>query len=174
MVNTILLCGCLDPVVWYWVYYLNGYEVKMNYTVKKLASMANVNPETVRFYEKQGLLPEPRRGSNGYRLYDDKTLHQLKYIVNAKSLGFTLDETEELLQLNKAQQKMGFYAARKLTKNKIADLKRRITQLEKMVVVLESLHETCQKHATDDYCPIIDAFNPHSDKECQTKHDGND
>ena len=143
------------------------------YTVKKLAHMAGVNPETIRFYEKQGVLPEPTRGKNGYRLYDDKTLHRLKFILNAKALGFSLDEIEELLQLNQADKKMGYRDARKLTMNKIQDMKRRIGQLEQMVRVLESLHDDCKKNATDDYCPIIDAFNDGDRKLCGRRDDNN-
>lgn len=65
--------------------------------IGKLATEAGVSVQTIRFYERRGLLPEPRRRESGYRLYGDEDLHRLRFIRQAKALGFSLDETGEFL-----------------------------------------------------------------------------
>jgi DNA-binding transcriptional MerR regulator len=67
----------------------------------RLASLANVGLETIRFYEKQGLLPEPTRSASGYRQYTEADVERLKFIAAAKNLGFSLQETRELLSIGK-------------------------------------------------------------------------
>lgn len=64
-----------------------------------LAEAAGVGVETVRFYEREGLIPEPPRSASGYRLYDVDAVRRLRFIRSAKDLGFTLAETKELLEL---------------------------------------------------------------------------
>src|SRR5260370_25940538 len=64
-----------------------------------LASGAGVKPDTVRFYERSGLLPPPARTASGYRVYDKEALHQLRFIRQAQSLGFSLDEIRRILSL---------------------------------------------------------------------------
>lgn len=68
-------------------------------TVSKLAQAAGVHIETVRFYEREGLLPKPQRSSGGHRLYRDKDAERLRFIQRAKDVGFTLKEIHELLFL---------------------------------------------------------------------------
>lgn len=64
-----------------------------------LARLAGVKADTIRFYEKRGLLPKPGRAASGYRAYDDRTLKQLRFIKQAQSLGFSLDEIRRILDL---------------------------------------------------------------------------
>lgn len=64
-----------------------------------LAKLAGVKSDTIRFYEKRGLLPKPRRATSGYRSYDERSLKQLRFIKQAQSLGFSLDEIHRILNL---------------------------------------------------------------------------
>lgn len=67
--------------------------------IGRLAKLAGVKPDTVRFYERSGLLPKPSRTASAYRVYDDAALKQLRFIKKAQSLGFSLDEVRRILQL---------------------------------------------------------------------------
>ena len=68
-------------------------------TIGRLAKQAGVNLETVRFYERRGLLPEPMRKESGYRIYGADDLHRLRFIRQAKTLGFSLNEIATILQM---------------------------------------------------------------------------
>lgn len=120
--------------------------------------MVGVKTETIRFYEQEGLLPKPKRAANGYRVYDDATLRRLKFILNAKSLGFTLNEIRDLLSLTEIHNKGDLHAARAITLSKISDIKSRIRKLESILVALEGIYEQCQRTGTQTYCPIIEAL----------------
>lgn len=67
--------------------------------IGKLATEAGVTVQTIRFYERRGLLPEPQRRESGYRLYGEEDLHRMRFIHQAKALGFSLDETREFLRM---------------------------------------------------------------------------
>lgn len=129
----------------------------MAYTVGQVASKTGVHIDTIRFYEQKELLPVPKRALNGYRLYEDDTVQQLQFILNAKALGFTLVEIKELLQLHH-QNNMACCEVLQLTGDKIKTIKQRVAQLQRMQTALEALHQTCQQTGTPDYCPIIDAL----------------
>lgn len=69
------------------------------YQIGRLAKIAGVKPDTIRFYERTGLLPKPGRSSNGYRSYDQPTLDKIRFIRKAQTLGFSLDEIRRILNL---------------------------------------------------------------------------
>ena len=67
--------------------------------IGRLAKLSGVRPDTIRFYERSGLLPKPQRLASGYRIYDDAALKQLRFIRKAQSLGFSLDEIQRIMNL---------------------------------------------------------------------------
>jgi MerR family mercuric resistance operon transcriptional regulator len=67
--------------------------------IGRLAKLAGVKPDTIRFYERSGLLPKPSLTASGYRVYNDSALNQLRFIRKAQSLGFTLDEIRRIMSL---------------------------------------------------------------------------
>lgn len=67
--------------------------------IGRLAKLAGVKPDTIRFYERSGLLPKPLRTASGYRLYDEAALNQVRFIRKAQSLGFSLDEIRRIMSL---------------------------------------------------------------------------
>src|SRR5687768_6273446 len=100
-------------------------------TIGQLARDADVNVETVRYYERRGLMPEPARRDSGYRLYTAEDLERMRFIRRAKELGFTLREIEELLSLrSESAERCGEVSAR--ARRKIQEIEAKIRDLDRM------------------------------------------
>jgi MerR family mercuric resistance operon transcriptional regulator len=121
------------------------------FTIGQLASAAGVGVETVRYYQRRGLLEEPTRG-NGYRRYDASHLERLRFIKRAQAVGFQLDEIASLLQLNDLTDHA---RARTLAQEKIAVVDARIRQLQTVADALRHLVRECEHHPDGMPCPII-------------------
>lgn len=121
---------------------------------REVAGQAGVNPETLRYYERRGLLDEPPRSPGGYRDYPDAAVGLLRFIKRAQELGFTLDEVEELLHLNHGGPE-GCDAARALAEARRADLEVRIADLSRMRDSLAALIATCERPRADRSCPLL-------------------
>ena len=118
----------------------------------QLALRAGVNVETLRYYERRGLLDAPARLPSGYRAYDDEAVRIIRFIKRAQELGFTLAEVETLLELA-AGGPDACDAAQSLAGNRIADLDRRIEMMLRMRDSLKRLVATCQRPRRDRECP---------------------
>jgi MerR family copper efflux transcriptional regulator len=127
-----------------------------NLTIGRLAKQAGVGIDTIRFYERRGLLPSPARSATGYRLYRDETIARIRFIRRAKQLGFTLDEINNLLRLQDQGGKKS--AVRKLTAAKLAQINEKIDDLQRMQAVLTELSGQCKGNGNVDSCPIIEAI----------------
>lgn len=126
-------------------------------TIGRVARQAGVGVETIRFYEREGLIDEPPRRASGYRQYDAEVVRRVRFIRHAKELGFTLREIKELLELRVAPDcRCGDVL--KLTIAKIADIEQRIDKLQRMKQALSKLAEACQRRRRTDPCPILDAL----------------
>lgn len=126
--------------------------------IGELARRAGVNVQTVRYYERRGLLPAPHRTAAGYREYADDTCDRLRFIRRAQELGFTLVEIQELLVLRRdPRTTAGAVKAR--AEAKIADLDRRIGDLERIRHALHHLAGRCHggRGPVGD-CPLLDAL----------------
>jgi MerR family mercuric resistance operon transcriptional regulator len=132
-------------------------------TTGKLAKKAGVNVETVRYYEREKLIPEPPRNSSGYRQYSSKDLKRLKFIKSAQKLGFSLKEISELLSL-KANSKSACHEVRIMAEEKITLIEDKIKDLEQMKNILVDLTDDCIKAKDSDNCPIIDIINKNPQK----------
>jgi len=126
------------------------------FTIGRLAKRANVGIDTVRFYERRGLLPEPTRSPSGYRLYQTDSINRIRFIRRAKELGFTLNEIELLLKLQ--DQGGRKTEVRDLTRNKISQIDANIRDLQKIRSALQGLSDRCTGKGNIDSCPIIDAM----------------
>ena len=134
---------------------MNQTSVK-TFTIGRLAKQADVGIDTIRFYERRGLLPPPSRTSSGYRLYGEDTITRLRFVRRAKALGFTLDEIENLLQL---QDQGGPKAEVKaLTAQKMAESDEKIGDLTRMRAVLHDLSKQCSGRGNVATCPILEAI----------------
>ena len=127
------------------------------YTVRVLAGKAGINIETVRYYEKIGLMPVPRRTPGGYRIYDDEDLKRLHFIALAKRHGFLLNEIRDLLNL-RADVDTTCSEVRRKAEEKVAVIREKIRELEQMETALNHLINTCRETNSERDCPILEAF----------------
>lgn len=126
-------------------------------TIGKLAQAADVGIETIRFYEREGLIQPAARSRSGYRQYSEDAVARLKFIKRAKWLGFTLKEIQTLLELrHNPRARRSALKARTLTK--IADIESRIEELQRMKAALLPLVESCDGEGTLEGCPILTAL----------------
>lgn len=123
--------------------------------IGQLARQAGVAIDTVRYYERQGLLPAPERRESGYRQYGAQDVARLRFIRRAKDLGFTLHEIQDLLKLS-ATQHADRAEVRALARHRLADIEHRIRELDAMRAALASLVKHCSGHGPLDDCPIIE------------------
>lgn len=122
-------------------------------TIGGLAQLGGVNLETVRYYERRGLLPKPPRTEAGYRQFSPEAVHRLQFIKRAQELGFSLDEVQELLAL-RVDPQQNCVDIRSRAKTKIADIEQKIITLAAMKNILHGLVEQCENSASDE-CPIL-------------------
>ena len=125
--------------------------------IGELAQRAQVNIDTVRYYERNGLLPAPQRLASGYRLYDESDVARLRFVRRAKALGFTLVEIRELLTLS--ERRGDDMAGLKATAiEKLADVETRLAELSRIRDGLEKLVASCPGHGSLEQCPILNAL----------------
>jgi MerR family copper efflux transcriptional regulator len=126
-------------------------------TIGQVARQAGVTVETVRYYEKQGLLMKPARSAAGYRLYPGDAVQRLQFVLRAKNLGFTLREIVELLNL-RADPRVSCADIRRQATAKIADIDRRMRALAAMKAALSRLADECSTATPVNKCPILEAL----------------
>ena len=122
-------------------------------TIGKLAKELNINVETIRFYEKEGLISQPTKPENGYRLYGNAITNKLKFIAKAKALGFTLKEISSLMSMENNCVQVESLGLQKLEiiRNKISDLQR-------LESVISEMTNSCKTNQDQSFCPIIDSL----------------
>jgi DNA-binding transcriptional MerR regulator len=121
-------------------------------SIGELAEVAGVNVETVRYYERRGLLAEPPRTASGYRVYDDDALWRLEFVGRAKQLGFTLTEIKELVAAGEAGSVSGIVDA---ARTKLHQVDERLTELAASQSRLRQLVDTCTAGDEED-CFTLD------------------
>lgn len=129
----------------------------MNFTIGSLATATAVPVETIRYYQKRGLLAEPLRPPGGIRRYDESYARRLRFIKRAKELGFSLEEIAELLALEDGQH---CRAAERLGERKLAVIRQRIEQLRRIEKSLAGLVRQCHGNRGKVQCPLIAALEP--------------
>jgi Hg(II)-responsive transcriptional regulator len=127
-------------------------------TIGEVAARARVNVQTLRYYERRGILPEPQRTPSGYRDYPSDTVRLIRFIKRAQDLGFSLDEVEELLELRQAGPRARKRVLAK-AQEKIQDIEEKLARLASMRKALLSLVDSCSCRGPDLECPILDALN---------------
>jgi MerR family copper efflux transcriptional regulator len=154
--------SALDPVVWYGVYHVlierkDGAMKAL--TIGQLADRAGVGIETVRFYEREGLLEEPNRKDSGYRQYEENVVARLRFIKGAKELGFSLKEIKELLAL-RVDPNTTCAEVRSKAEAKITDIEEKIQTLQRMKKALVNVTKQCGGRGPTSECPILEAMEP--------------
>jgi MerR family transcriptional regulator, mercuric resistance operon regulatory protein len=134
-----------------------------------VAAQAQVNTQTLRYYERRGLLPEPERTASGYRAYSVDAVRLVRFVKRAQQLGFTLDDIQELLHLAGGGP-ASCEAAKTMARSRIADLERRIQELAGMRDALARLVDTCERPRKDRDCPLmhdIEGMTRHASRDTQ-------
>lgn len=120
----------------------------------EVARRAGVNVETLRFYEREGILPEPPRRTSGYREYPPETVDLIRFVKRAQELGFSLKEVHGLLNLRKSPRRAPGKVPH-LVKTKIEEIDHKIRDLESMRRALGELLCACEEKSGQASCPII-------------------
>lgn len=125
--------------------------------IGQLAHNAGVPIDTVRYYERQGILPSPERQASGYRRYSPDDVARLRFVRRAKALGFSLAEVRELLALSRrpADDMAGLKTA---ASEKLADVEHKIAELQRVRDGLEAMITACPGHGALAQCPILAAL----------------
>ena len=126
-------------------------------SIGQLAKQAAVGVETVRFYEREGLLAEPERRQSGYRQYQHDTVDRLLFIRRAKELGFNLKEIKELLSLRVDKDKT-CADVRQQAEAKITDIEERIRSLQRMKRARVKVTRQCSGRGPTSECPILESI----------------
>ena len=136
--------------------------MKAGMTIGQAASQAGVGIETVRFYERQGLIERPRKPEGaGVRRYPADLVERIRFIREAQQLGFTLREASELLALS-ADPSTDCSEVREQATTKLQDVRQKIERLRQIGAALESLIASCPGRGALETCSIIDALRLHS------------
>jgi len=125
--------------------------------VAETAREAGVNAQTLRYYERRGLLPRPPRRRSGYREYSGAAVRIVRFIKRAQELGFSLDEIGDLIRL-RAVRRSERHHVRAIAERKVDEIERKIAQLQSMRAALHQLVDACHRGGVAE-CPIIDALN---------------
>lgn len=125
-------------------------------TIARLAATAGVGVETVRYYQRRGLMPVPKARTSAFRTYDQTHVERLIFIRRAQSAGFSLEEIRELLKLDRGTDRT---RVRELARERLAALETKITELREAQASLSKLLGVCHARKTGP-CPIIEAFAP--------------
>lgn len=134
-------------------------------TISKLAQAAGVNVETIRFYQRRGLLSEPARPPGGIRRYAQHDVARVLFIKAAQRIGFTLDEIAQLLQLDDGTH---CAEARAIAERKLADVRDRLADLQRIEAALAKLVGRCARRRGKPSCPLIAALQPHVADEAES------
>lgn len=129
---------------------------------REVADQAGVNPQTLRYYERRGLLPEPPRRASGYRDYDEGAVRLVRFAKRAQELGFSLDEVEALLELAGGGPE-SCDAARGLAQRRLAELDQRLADLHAIRDSLQRLVVTCELPRAERECPLVQTIWASSD-----------
>jgi MerR family mercuric resistance operon transcriptional regulator len=125
-------------------------------TIARLAEAGGVGVETIRFYQRRGLMPVTKSGSTSYRTYDQSHVDRLRFIRSAQNAGFTLEEIGELLELDGTRERK---RVREMARERLAALDAKIDELKQSRASLGRLLDACETKGGG-CCPIVEAFQP--------------
>lgn len=125
--------------------------------IGEVATAAAVNIETLRYYERRGLLKEPARTSSGYRAYSEESVRLVRFIKLAQRLGFSLSEIEELLRLQDKEAARSMQG-RAIVERKLHQIEIKLASLLAMKEALSVFLRPCANPASFSYCPIVEAL----------------
>ncbi|MEO8673391.1 MAG: heavy metal-responsive transcriptional regulator [Tahibacter sp.] len=126
-----------------------------NVGIGELAKRAGIAIDTIRYYERNGLLAPAGRLASGYRRYGDVEFNRLRFILRAKALGFSLSDVRDLLEMSASDD---VAQVKRSAQSKLADIDGRIAELQRIRAGLQTLISACPGHGRADACPILNAL----------------
>lgn len=126
-----------------------------NLTIAGVARSAGVSVETIRFYQRKGLVPEPPKPATGIRYYGEDDVARVRFIKSAQRIGFTLEEIAQLLMLADGAH---CTEARVIAEHKLADVRHRMADLQRIETALTELVDRCMASRGKVVCPLIDSL----------------
>ena len=126
-------------------------------TIGELAREGQVNLETIRYYEREGLMPPPPRKKSGHRIYADSDVRRLRFIKRAQALGFTLREVRELLAIKVDSLQPCTEIVRQID-TKAREVKAKIAHLQAIDRTLAEMKASCENNRTASDCPILESL----------------
>ena len=126
-------------------------------TIGRVAKQVGVSTDTIRLYERYGLIDEPARTGSGYRCYRESDVRRLIFIKRAKIMGFTLKEINELLAIQRTSEHTCDDIRERAT-DKLNRVVYQIAELKRLARALKTLMSCCDEHKEDQHCPILDAL----------------
>jgi Hg(II)-responsive transcriptional regulator len=141
-------------------------------TIGELAGAVGVNVQTVRYYERRGLLPKPKRRASGYREYLPSDVARLEFIRRAQALGFTLSEIEQLLVL-RVDPRTTSEDVHRAVQEKIEAVETKISDLARISSALRKMAVACHAHGPLGDCPFLDALESEDSGAAAMKARGN-
>jgi len=131
----------------------------MTLKIGELAALAKVSRDTLRYYEKHGLITPSTRNASGYRLYSDADVHRISFIISAKEVGFTLNEIHQLLELEVTKDQKSCEDVKQFVDAKISIVNQRLAEIKRIKKSLQTLSNACcggDEPAT--HCTILEAL----------------
>jgi len=129
------------------------------YRIGQLAKLADVTPDTIRFYEKQRMMDHEIRTEGGFRLYSDTDLQRLKFIRYGRQLGFTLEAIRELLSIRVDPEHHTCQESKTIVQKRLTEVEAMLTELQHMQRSLKRLNDACCGTAhSSRYCSILEAL----------------
>ncbi|MGH8124426.1 MAG: heavy metal-responsive transcriptional regulator [Rhodanobacteraceae bacterium] len=136
---------------------MNTRAMQQHATIGAIARRAGVGIDTIRYYEREGLMPKPVRRASGYRDYGAGAVERLRFIRRAKDLGFTLGEIRELLVLSSDRER-GVKNVKQRAESRLGEVEQRIRELQRMKRGLKQLIDACPEQGALEHCPILRAL----------------
>lgn len=129
------------------------------FRIGELAKLADVTPDTIRYYEKQQMMAHEVRTEGGFRLYSESDLQRLKFIRYAKQLGFTLETIRELLSIRVDPEHHTCQESKSIVQSRLLEVESKIRELQHMKRSLQRLNDACCGSAhSSEYCSILEAL----------------
>ncbi|HEX7326844.1 MAG TPA: heavy metal-responsive transcriptional regulator [Rhodanobacteraceae bacterium] len=132
-------------------------QTTQHLTIGAVARRTGVGIDTIRYYEREGLLPPPQRRVSGYRDYGADAVERLRFARRAKDLGFTLKEIRELMALSTDRER-GVAGVKQRAETRLHEVEQRIHELQRMKRGLQQLIDACPGHGPLEHCPILRAL----------------
>ncbi len=130
---------------------------KARLTIGRVAKLSDVGVETIRYYEREGILEQPKRSTGTFREYPEDTIRRLHFIKRTQELGFSLAEVTELLSL-RVKGRSTCAAIKERAQSKIRQVDNKIADLKRIRAALAKVKDKCEKQAPTDTCPVLESF----------------